>query len=124
MFIRILIGVGIFLVVSLIGAITQIAGCRKQLTYRNFIVEYSNVFKFHEESDVMFNSSLLYEMNALRPFAEACLQKVQEDSPHFATKERLLNLLSFFEPLDIAKVPFNSILREFIGEGLYDHCKL
>lgn len=86
--------------------------------------EYNNVFKFHEEADVMFNSSLLYEMNALRPFAEACLQKIREDSPHYATKERLLNLLSFFEPLEVEKVPFNSILREFIGEGIYDHCKL
>ena len=85
--------------------------------------EYDYVFKFHEEADVMFNSSLLYEMNALRHFAEACLQKVQEDSPHYATKERLLNLLSFFEPLDIDKVPFNSILREFIGESIYAHCK-
>ena len=27
--------------------------------------EYKNVFKFQEESDVMFNSSLLYEINAL-----------------------------------------------------------
>ena len=85
--------------------------------------EYSNVFKFHEEADVMFNSSLLYEMNALRPFAEACLQKVQENSPHYATKERLLNLLSFFEPLGVAKVPFNSILREFVGGSMYIQCE-
>ena len=27
--------------------------------------EYKNVFKFQEESDIMFNSSLLYELNAL-----------------------------------------------------------
>ncbi len=88
------------------------------------IGEYKNVFKFHEECDVMFNSSLLYEMNALRPFAEASLQKISENSPHYATRERLLNLLSFFEPLDISMVPFNSILREFIGNGIYSHCKL
>lgn len=67
----------------------------------------------------MFNSSLLYEMNALRPYAEMSLQKVHEESPHFHTKERLLNLLSFFEPLEVSKVPFISILREFIGGNIY-----
>ncbi|CZQ99557.1 phosphoribulokinase/uridine kinase [Trichococcus palustris] len=81
--------------------------------------EYQNIFKFQEEADVMFNSSMLYEMNALRPFAEAALQKIPVDSPYFDTRERLMNLLTFFEPLDVSKVPFNSILREFIGGSIY-----
>jgi hypothetical protein len=81
--------------------------------------EYNNVFKYQEEADVMFNSSLLYEINTLRPFAEASLNKISVDSPHYETKERLLNLLSFFQPIDIAKVPFNSILREFVGGSIY-----
>jgi len=81
--------------------------------------EHNNVFKYQEDADIMFNSSLIYELNALRPFAEAALQKIPEDSPHMATKERLLSLLSFFEPLDAGKVPFNSILREFIGGSIY-----
>ena len=83
--------------------------------------EYKNIFKFYEEADVMFNSSLVYEMNALRTFAESALHKIRPDSPHYPTKNRLLNLLSFFEPLDLAKVPFNSILREFIGESIYHY---
>jgi len=81
--------------------------------------EYKNIFHFQEESDVMFNSSMLYEMNALRPFAEASLKRIRDDSPHYDTKERLMNLLSFFEPMDVSKVPFNSILREFIGGSIY-----
>lgn len=81
--------------------------------------EYQNIFKFQEEADVMFNSSMLYEMNALRPFAETALLKIPADSPYYDTRERLLNLLSFFEPLDVSKVPFNSILREFIGGSIY-----
>jgi len=32
--------------------------------------EYINIFSYQEEADVMFNSSMLYEMNVLRPFAE------------------------------------------------------
>lgn len=81
--------------------------------------ERKNIFPFQEYSDVMFNSSMLYEMNVLRPFAEDSLKKITNDSPYFEDKERLLNLLSFFEPMDTRKVPFNSILREFIGGSIY-----
>jgi len=77
------------------------------------------VFKYQEESDVMFNSSLVYELNALSPYAQAALKKISPDSPNYDTKERLLNLLSFIKPLDVSKVPFNSILREFIGGSIY-----
>lgn len=81
--------------------------------------EYDYIFKYQEEADMMFNSSLIYELNALRPFAEAALQKMPDDSPHFLTKERILNILSFARPMDTSKVPFNSILREFIGGSIY-----
>jgi len=81
--------------------------------------EYKNVFKFQEESDVMFNSSLLYELNAMRTFAEASLNKIEDNSPYVKTRDRLLNILSFCEPMNTEKVPFNSILREFIGGSIY-----
>ncbi|RNC29340.1 MAG: Uridine kinase [Candidatus Dichloromethanomonas elyunquensis] len=81
--------------------------------------ESTNVFKYQEEADVMFNSSLIYELNALRSFTGPLLEKVPKQSPCYDAAARLLNLLSFFEPMDTSKVPFNSILREFIGGGLY-----
>jgi uridine kinase len=77
------------------------------------------VFKFQEESDVMFNSSLLYELNAMRTFAETSLNKIDDNSPYAKTRDRLLNILSFCEPMNTEKVPFNSILREFIGGSIY-----
>ena len=81
--------------------------------------EYQNVFSFQEEADVMFNTSILYELNALRPFAEECLSKIDDGGEHGETRDRLLNLLSFFEPMDISWVPHNSILREFVGGSIY-----
>jgi uridine kinase len=81
--------------------------------------EYEYIFKYQEEADMMFNSSLIYELSAMRPFAEAALAKMPDDSPHFLMKERIENLLSFARPMDASKVPFNSILREFIGGSLY-----
>lgn len=77
--------------------------------------ENSNIFPYQEEADVMFNSSLLYELNALRPYAEHLLISLPPESPHHKMAVHLLSLLSFFNPLDISTVPFNSILREFIG---------
>lgn len=85
--------------------------------------ENKHIFKYQEECDVMFNSSLLYEMNALRTFAESALKKVQRESPHYATQLRLMRLLSFFEPIDLSQVPFNSILREFIGGNIFPPSK-
>lgn len=81
--------------------------------------EYENIFKYEEEADAMFNSSLLYELNAMRPFAEEVLNMIGTESIHVDTKERLLNLLSFCKPLDADKIPFNSIFREFIGGSIY-----
>jgi uridine kinase len=81
--------------------------------------EYNYIFRHQEEADMMFNSSLIYELNALRPFAEASLEKMPEDSVHTLTKERLMGLLSFAKPMDTSKVPHNSILREFIGGSIY-----
>ena len=82
--------------------------------------ENSNIFPHQEEADVMFNSSLLYELNALRPYAEHLLSSITPESSHYKTALHLLTLLSFFEPLDISKVPFNSILREFMGGSAYE----
>ncbi len=81
--------------------------------------EHKNVFKFQEEADVMFNSSLLYEMNALRTFADETLKKLDKECEFRLTAERLSNLLSFFNPIDISKIPYNSIIREFIGGSIY-----
>lgn len=81
--------------------------------------EFRNIFKFQEEADIMFNSSLIYEMNALRPFAEESLSKIDDDGPYGGTKERLMDMIGFAEPMDTTKVPFNSLLREFIGGSIY-----
>lgn len=81
--------------------------------------ENTNIFPYQEEADIMFNSSLLYELNALRAYAEPLLISLPLDHPLHSTAAHLLRLLYHFHPFDISKVPFNSILREFIGEGIY-----
>ncbi|AGA69570.1 uridine kinase [Desulfitobacterium dichloroeliminans LMG P-21439] len=81
--------------------------------------EINNIFPYQEEADVMFNSSLLYELNALKAYAEPLLITITTDHPYHATAAHLLRLLHHFQTMDVGKVPFNSILREFIGGGIY-----
>ena len=81
--------------------------------------ENNNIFPYQEEADVMFNSSLLYELNALKAYAEPLLVNIPKDHQYYPVALHLLRLLHHFVPIDTAKVPFNSILREFIGGGIY-----
>lgn len=77
--------------------------------------EQRNIFPFQEEADSIFNSSLLYEWSVLRTAAEPLLKEIGPESKAFKEANRLLHFLSYFQPMDISKVPGNSILREFIG---------
>lgn len=77
--------------------------------------EQQNIFPFQEEADMVFNSALLYEWSVLRSAAEPLLREIKPHSRSYGEAQRLLNLLSYFQPMDIEKVPHNSILREFVG---------
>lgn len=81
--------------------------------------EERNIFPFQEEADAMFNSSLIYELAMLKPLAMPLLMEITRDMPQYAEARRLIEFLSYFltAPNDI--VPFNSILREFIGGSVF-----
>ena len=75
------------------------------------------IFPYQEHADVMFNSALVYELAALRPFAEPLLYQIEPRVPEYAEARRLLALLRWFVPTPADSVPSNSILREFIGQS-------
>lgn len=82
--------------------------------------EEHNIFPYQEEADVMFNSALIYELAALKQYAEPLLFGVPKDSQEYYEAKRLLKFLDYFLGIDITHVPQNSILREFIGGGCFD----
>jgi len=82
------------------------------------------IFPFQENSNIMFNSALVYELSALKPFAEPLLRQVQVGSREYIEAKRLLALLEWFLPLEIDLIPDNSILREFIGNSNLQDFKL
>ncbi len=77
--------------------------------------EEKHIFPYQENADVMFNSSLFYEISVLRSFAEPILREVPDTAPEYAEACRMLKFLDNFIPIDPAEIPPTSLLREFIG---------
>jgi uridine kinase len=80
--------------------------------------EKRHIFPFQENANVMFNSALVYELAALKPFAEPLLRQVPHGTPEYIEAKRLLAFLEWFLPLDISLVPGTSIMREFLGGSM------
>lgn len=81
--------------------------------------EQKNIFVYQEEADVMFNSTLVYELCVLKNYALEELEKIKEDSIVYEEAKRLKEFLGFFREVDKDIVPSNSILREFIGGSIF-----
>ena len=81
--------------------------------------EQKNIFVYQEEADVMFNSTLVYELCVLKNAALEELNKIEEDNTIYNEAKRLKSFLGFFKEIDCDLVPQNSILREFIGGSIF-----
>ena len=76
------------------------------------------IFPNQEKADVMFNTSLHYELPVLKTVAYEPLLAIPQSAPQYLVARRLLKILHFFLPVDGAvmdEIPPLSILREFIG---------
>ncbi len=84
--------------------------------------ENINIFPFQENADILFNSSLIYELAFLKKHALSVLGEVRSDSPYYEEALRLSELLAFFRGAeDELAIPNTSILREFIGGSCFEH---
>ncbi|WP_434284021.1 nucleoside kinase [Clostridium botulinum] len=81
--------------------------------------EDRNIFVFQENADVMFNSTIVYELCILKKYALAELNKIDKNSTVHYEATRLKSFLNFFKEVDMNLVPDNSILREFIGGSCF-----
>ena len=82
--------------------------------------EEKNIFPYQESADVIFNTSLIYELSALKPAVLPLLEAIGKDEPEHAESQRLFNILKYFEPIPEEYVPKNSLLREFIGGSNFE----
>ena len=79
------------------------------------------IFLYQENADAMFNSAILYELAALRKFAEPILAQVPESSKANAEAYRLLRFLRYFNYIPTEELPGTSLLREFLGGGSFKY---
>lgn len=83
--------------------------------------EEKYIFPFQEDADVMFNTSLIYEINALKKYALPLFSKIGKEEKEYAEAKRLTEFLKYFEQIDVEDIPKNSLLREFIGGGIFKY---
>ena len=83
--------------------------------------EEQYIYPFQEEADSMFNTSLIYEFCVLKKFAVPLLESINSSYAEYSEARRLLEFLKYFETIDIENVPKNSLLREFIGDSIFEY---
>jgi uridine kinase len=86
--------------------------------------EDRNIFPYQENADIMFNSSLIYELCILRKHVEPLLRKVSPSNPEYVEALRLLKFIGYFENIDAKDeetIPPTSVIREFIGKSSFNY---
>lgn len=81
--------------------------------------EEENIFPFQEGADAFFNSASIYELAALKQYAEPLLYDIGEDEPEYYEAKRLLKFLEYFLGVSTEALPNNSIVREFVGGSCF-----
>ena len=82
--------------------------------------EEKNIFPYQESANTIFNTSLIYELNALKPIAMPLLGAITDEYKEYAEAQRLINILKYFKEIPKDYVPNNSLLKEFLGGGTFD----
>jgi len=76
-------------------------------------------YTYQSKAEVVYNTSLIYEIGVLKTYVEPLLFSLNEDDPNYKEAVRLLNLLKNVLPVPTDYIPSDSILREFIGGSYF-----
>lgn len=83
--------------------------------------EEKYIFPYISTSDVIINTSLVYELGVLKVFAEPLLYSVRTDSKYYEEARRLINFLKSYFPISSEYIRTDCVLREFIGGSCFDN---
>ncbi len=78
------------------------------------------ILPFKEQADAVFDTSMVYELAALRNKAEKCLREVPREAREWRVAGKLLDFLTCFTPIEESQIPCSSLLREFIGDSIFN----
>ena len=76
---------------------------------------------FKNRADIIFDSSLPYEVSVMRNFAPPILRSIPRENERYDEVMELIAAFAHFEPIDPALVAGDALLREFIGGGTYKY---
>ncbi len=76
---------------------------------------------FKNRADIIFDSSLPYEVSVMKNYAVPILQAVPSENIRRSELLDLIQAFDYFEAIDPALVAKDSLLREFIGGGSYHY---
>ena len=82
--------------------------------------EEKYIFPHIDSSDLIWNSSLDYEVSVLYPFVYPLLRTVSVDDPNYYLACYLMNTMSAFLPISDEEIEKTAVLREFIGGSLFE----
>lgn len=83
--------------------------------------EEKYIFPYQEKADIMFNSSLVYEMSVLKKHILPLLSEIDKENIHYSEARKLIKFLEYFVDIkDDTMIPSNSILREFVGGASFN----
>ena len=77
------------------------------------------ILPFAENADIMFNSALIYEAAVLKVYAQPLLFSIRREDPEYLEARRLLKFLDYVLGVPSERVPYHSLLREFIGGSVF-----
>lgn len=83
--------------------------------------EDRHIFPYQEQADVMFNTSLFFELSILKNHVEPLLLSVPANSQEYPEALRLLKFLDYFVDIPDRELPPTSILREFLGGSSFEY---
>lgn len=83
--------------------------------------EREHITPFIGKADLALDSSLDYEMPVLAPIALPLLRELTHEKGGSDEVVELMGLLEQYVGIDPALVPSDSLLREFIGGGIYEY---
>ena len=86
--------------------------------------EKAYISPFKGRANVIIDSSLRYEVPVFANYADplrAAVERVPADNERRAELESMVDAFRYFQPLDPALVPADSLIREFIGGGSYHY---
>ena len=76
---------------------------------------------YKNRADIIFDSSLPYEVSVMRNYAVPLLRAVPEENDRHDELLQLIDAFQYFEPIDPKLVARDSLLRAFIGGGSYKY---